>query len=291
MQADTVRLTFHDGPPRPDECVRRSFRGFSVEHVRMHSSRAFDYCWKGDANYLALHDIGLTAGEISIGGEVSASCTNLRDRLTFVPRLVDVSGWSDLASDRQGYIAMFFDPDLAEVETERPLLGVSSRPLLYFKHAQLTKTLCRVARLLSEPTEHDPLAAESLCLLAVLQLYPLLGLSLAPKSGQLDTAQQNLIKDYVEAHLSNEISLSNLAAVAGKSRFHFARSFLRTFGLPPHQYVLRHRIGLAATFLATTDTEIATIAAKTGFSSPARLSTAFRRMSGMTPRSFRRATR
>lgn len=291
MQSDTVRFTFHDGPPRPDDCVRRSWSGFSVEHVRIRSPRAFDYRWQGDANYLALHDIGLTDGEITVGDEVSAHRTDLRDRLTFVPRLVEVSGWSALDADPQGYIALFFDPDLAEAEMERPLLGVSSRPMLYFEHANLSRTLRRMAGLLSAPDNHDPLAAESLGLLAVLQLYPSLGLCGEPKSGRLDLAQQRCIRDYVEGQLSTDISLVDLAAVVGKSRFHFARSFQRSFGLPPHQYVLRHRIGLAATLLATTDTEIAQIAAQTGFSSPARLSTAFRRMSGMTPRSFRRAAR
>ncbi len=291
MGSKGLHLTFRDDPPCPDERFRRSWDGFSVECVRLPNPRTFEYTWKGGTNYLAVHDIRLADGEISIGDEVTANRTDLRDCLTFVPQGVQVSGWSELAGSDHGYTAVYFDPGLAEAEIERPLLGVAARPLLYFQHLHLSQTLRRVARLISAPEDHDPLAAESLGLLAVLQLYPLLGSSVEPSRGQLSLGQQRRIRDFVEAHLHLAVSLSNMAAVAEQSRFHFARSFSRTYGLPPHQYLLRHRIGLTATLLATTNIPVAEIATRVGFSSPARLSTAFRRTFGQSPQSFRQAVR
>ncbi len=291
MHSTGLHLSFRDAPQRPDEYVGHSWSKLSVECVRLSKPRSFEYTWRGDANYLALHDIVLADGEIAIETEVSANCTDLRDRLTFVPHQTRVSGWSELAGHDHGYTAVYFAADLAETEFERPLLGAASRPLLYFEHAQLTQTIRRVARLVRAPEDHDPLAAESFGLLAVLQLYPLLGAVVEPARGKLSPAQQTRVKDFVQSHLDRSITLSDLAAICEHSRFHFARSFSRTYGLPPHQYVLRHRIGLAATLLAATDIPVSEIANRAGFSSPPRLSTAFRRMIGRSPQEFRRATR
>lgn len=291
MPNSGLTLTFQDDTPQAGQFITRSWKGFSVECTKLHGARAFEYAWQGNANYLALHDIALVDGEIAIENEFRANRLDLRNRLTFVPHEMRVAGWSQLAGEEQGYTAVFFDPDLAEAELERPLLRVTSRPLLYFEDAQLSHTLCRLDHIVSVPEEHDALAAETLGLLAVLQLYPSLGLSIEPASGQLSLAQQQRTAEYLRANLHSSVSLSDLAAVTGLSRFHFARSFSRTYGRPPHQHVLMHRIGLVATLLATTDVPLAEISARAGFTSPARLSTAFRRMVGRSPRSFRQAVR
>lgn len=291
MATTGLRLTFRDDPPPADEFVTRSWNGFFVECAQLHGPRAFEYSWQGDANYLALHDIALSDGEIAIESELRANRADLRNRLTFVPHGMRVSGWSQLARGDQGYTAVFFDPNLAEAELDRPLLRVASRPLLYFENAQLSQTLRRFNRLVSIPHEHDALTAETLGLLAVLQLYPSLGLSIKPASGQLSPAQQRRIREFLQANLHSSVALSDLAAVAGLSRFHFARSFSRTYGRSPHQHVLMHKIGLVATLLATSNIPLAEIAIRAGFTTPARLSTAFRRMVGKSPRSFRQASR
>lgn len=67
MRSTGLHLTFQDEPPRPDEFVRDSWDGFSVECVRLQGARAFECTWQGDAIYLALHDIALADGEITIG--------------------------------------------------------------------------------------------------------------------------------------------------------------------------------------------------------------------------------
>jgi AraC family transcriptional regulator len=289
MPSESVKLAFHNEPPRPDAAFQKNWGGFQIDSVRIGSPRGFGYSWQGDANYLALHDILLADGEIDVGGEVSSSLTDLRDRLTFVPNGVQVSGWSQLAGRDHGFTAMVFDPLLAEAEIERPLLEIGTPPLLYFEQVELSQTLRRIDKLASSDEDEDPLTGETLCLLAVLQLYSAFSPIVATSSGQLSVFHQKQIQEFIEAHLSGEISLSDLANIAGLSRFHFARSFSRTYGRSPHQHVLMHRIGRAATLLATTRTPIGEIAVLTGFSSPARLSTAFRRMIGRSPRQFRAA--
>ena len=58
---------------------------------------------------------------------------------------------------------------------------------------------------------------------------------------------------YIQAHLEEPVSLTTLAAVAQMSTTHFAHLFKEATGLPPHQYVLRCRMGHAKRLLADTD--------------------------------------
>lgn len=287
MRSDQVCLSFKDGVPRPDTRLAFSAGGFSLEHVRINERRAFDYDWRGTSHYLALHDIDLSDGETMIEGARVVQGGELRDRMTFAPKDCRVQGWTALADGNHGYLALFFAPDLAEAEHERPLIGSAPGPLVYFSDPSLNWTLRRLQRLIGSAEGFDTLAAETLCLAAALQLYAVQGFSAPGTEGRLAVEQQRRVEEYIAASLNQPITLAELAGVAGTSRFHFARAFRRTYGQPPHQYLLRRRIAQAVTLLGQSRLAIAAIAELTGFTSPARLSTAFRRTMGCSPRTFR----
>ncbi|MEO1404729.1 MAG: AraC family transcriptional regulator, partial [Cyanobacteria bacterium J06635_1] len=64
-------------------------------------------------------------------------------------------------------------------------------------------------------------------------------------------ARQRLAQviDYIEAYLSEDLSLNDLAIVSGLSKFHFSRLFKQAFGLTPHRYVMKRRVERAAVLL------------------------------------------
>ncbi len=94
--------------------------------------------------------------------------------------------------------------------------------------------------------------------------------------------------DYVDANLSGELSLPDLAAVAQLSPFHFARAFAQTTGRTPHAYVMDRRLEAAKRLLRGSSLSIAAIAEGCGFASASHLSSRFRRVTGFTPTDFRR---
>lgn len=96
---------------------------------------------------------------------------------------------------------------------------------------------------------------------------------------------------YIEEHLAEPISTSDLAAIAGLSTAHFARAFARETGDPPHRFVTKRRVCRARDLLSSNDGSIAEIAARTGFSSQAHLSTVFRKEVGISPARYRAAFR
>jgi AraC-like DNA-binding protein len=56
------------------------------------------------------------------------------------------------------------------------------------------------------------------------------------------------VRDYLEEHSDQEISLEQLSQIANLSPFHLNRSFSKTFGMPPHAYQIQMRIIRASHF-------------------------------------------
>lgn len=99
------------------------------------------------------------------------------------------------------------------------------------------------------------------------------------------------VQEYIRGNLNAAVSLDDLAAVAGYSRYHFVRAFKSATGLPPHTFLINERVLAAKELLASPDLPIAQIAVSTGFSTHAHFSARFRESTGMTPAQYRRRLR
>jgi AraC family transcriptional regulator len=105
----------------------------------------------------------------------------------------------------------------------------------------------------------------------------------------LDDGRLRRVLAYVEEHLAEEITVGDLANVAGLSIFHFTRAFAATMGVPPHRYVSQRRLESAKAMIATGRASLSEIALDCRFSSQSSFTRAFRRATGMTPAEYRRA--
>jgi AraC-like DNA-binding protein len=103
------------------------------------------------------------------------------------------------------------------------------------------------------------------------------------------TAARHLLraKDLTDAHYSELLTVADLAKVAGLSKAHFSREFLRTFGEAPHQYLLTRRLERAAELLRTTDWSVARVCHAVGLGSLGSFTTSFRRVFGLSPTAYR----
>jgi len=95
------------------------------------------------------------------------------------------------------------------------------------------------------------------------------------------------VMEFIDAHIEQNFTVADLAAVACMSPAHFARSFKATTGRSPHQFVSRMRLELATRMLADRHRSMSDIALSTGFSSQSNFSRAFRDVMGMTPGEYR----
>jgi AraC-like DNA-binding protein len=150
---------------------------------------------------------------------------------------------------------------------------------------ELRRAVALLHPLLEQPG--DALEAESLTALVAERLR--LHLARRPPEPQLPGSQlAHQLRELLEAHLVEHLTLAAFAERLAASPAHLVRSFTRTYGLPPHAYVLGRRIDAArGRLLAGQDA--ASVAAEVGFYDQAHLTRHFKRHVGTTPASYARS--
>jgi AraC family transcriptional regulator len=139
-----------------------------------------------------------------------------------------------------------------------------------------------------------PLAAEALANVLAVQLIRHISTPRKPeglRDGRLPRTKLRAILEYVEEHLDAGPTLGQMAAVARRSPYHFARQPGGGPELPPHRYVIARRVERARQLLQGGDLSLAEVAAHVGFSDQSQLTRHFKRHVGVTPGQFRAPAR
>lgn len=97
------------------------------------------------------------------------------------------------------------------------------------------------------------------------------------------------MQDYIEAHISEDITPAELAAEALYSPWYSYRIFRELTGLTPADYIRRLRLSKSALRLKNSDCRIAEVAFEMGFGSVDGYQRAFYREFGMNPGEYARA--
>lgn len=90
--------------------------------------------------------------------------------------------------------------------------------------------------------------------------------------------------DYVEAHMTEEIDIEEIARAAFSSPFHFQRVFTVVCGFSLGDYIRMRRLSLAGEELSTGKGKVIDAAVKYGYDTPESFSRAFTRFHGITPK-------
>ena len=109
----------------------------------------------------------------------------------------------------------------------------------------------------------------------------------APVRGGLPPRALQRVRQYVDAHLNENVSVQALADIAGLSRYHFARAFKQSEGVAPHDYLVQRRVRYVQQLLAESDLPVSEIALAAGFSDQSHCARRFRKHVGTTPSRYR----
>jgi AraC family transcriptional regulator len=159
---------------------------------------------------------------------------------------------------------------------------------------QIRTVFARVVELLmsaSRELEHAPEAARTAIHRAASLLQAQMGYD--PTQGQepspaLLAWQIRRVQTYIEQHLDQRILVAGLSELVNLSEAHFSRAFRLVCDEPPHAYILRRRVNLAAQLMLGSREPLGGIALKCGFHDQAHLSKQFRQLTGETPAAWRR---
>lgn len=97
-----------------------------------------------------------------------------------------------------------------------------------------------------------------------------------------------LMMGYIAEHYMQKITLEDIAGAASVSERECSRCFHENLGMTPFAYLINHRIRIASEMLSQMDMEITDISFAAGFNSSSYFAKAFRDVTGLTPREYRR---
>ncbi len=108
---------------------------------------------------------------------------------------------------------------------------------------------------------------------------------------QLPRWRLRLVCEYIWANLDRDLSLAELANIAGFSVSHFKPLFRQAMGLPVHRYVVECRVERARQLLLNRDRSMSEIALEAGFSHQTHMARCVRRVLGIAPAEVLRLSR
>ncbi|MBK1790864.1 helix-turn-helix domain-containing protein [Persicirhabdus sediminis] len=110
-----------------------------------------------------------------------------------------------------------------------------------------------------------------------------------PKPCQNQLNQERVLQaiDYIESHMSENLTLDKLSSLANVHPTYFSNVFVDILNVRPSVYIQQKRIEKAQLLLVSTSKPVKQIATEVGFKDPDYFFRAFKKVTGCTPRSYR----
>jgi AraC-like DNA-binding protein len=213
--------------------------------------------------------------------------SHLVDRSHFLPANTKVTLQAERLPE---FVALLVEPAFAAAALAPQLDGrrIEERPVVRTASATLRGLFGSVRGQILSGRRLDALYLESLVVLALAEWIDEISADRAPARGPRLRSLAR-IDDFIRAHLDQDVTLQDLAAVAGLSPSHFLRAFKQATGQTPLRYLTGRRTEQACLLLAKSDQPIAEIAYACGFASQSHMTDVFKRHLDTTPGRYRQA--
>ncbi|MEE3494668.1 MAG: AraC family transcriptional regulator [Butyrivibrio sp.] len=162
--------------------------------------------------------------------------------------------------------------------------------------AKLQNYFWEIDRLYGESDEFLKISVYSLVTLILAQIGSMHPNEKRQMSDSADPQRKNIDKivsvtNYIDSHRSDDLTVEQLAELAGFSKFHFERLFKNYMGISCYQYITKRRILMAQELLGDTNMSIMDIALQSGFFSLSTFNRVFKDINKCSPTEFRKLYR
>jgi AraC-like DNA-binding protein len=93
--------------------------------------------------------------------------------------------------------------------------------------------------------------------------------------------------DYIDEHITEQMTLSDLAEILSVTPQHLCRTFKETLSMRPFEYITRRRIQISKRYLADRNMKIAAVGQMVGIRDVSYYCYNFKKLEGITPNEFR----
>lgn len=191
----------------------------------------------------------------------------------------------------QGWRYRGFYPDLERVTEVLEELDIRMNGLPGFADSviqdpEVAATFIRLHQLLEDST--SALQVQTAWREAILLLFRRHARVAVPRGAGVEPRAVALAREILSSRLAEPPSLEELAAEVGLSPFHFARTFRRATGMPPHAWLKQQRLDQARALLKA-GCAPAGVAAQLGYADQSHLTRQFKQAYGVGPGEYRNA--
>jgi AraC family transcriptional regulator len=279
----------------PPHIVRRrsvSWGAVRVEAIEATRREPFDYKYRSTDHLLIMSErAARDEGETLVEGLPKSNLREFSHTMSLIPAGHEFYGWQKPRTlTRSTYI--YIDPKSPLLAGAPSSIDGGLRPKLFFFDEDLWNTAAKLKVQAENPNHEHKAYGEALSLVLSHEIARLDGPATSParnNRGGLAGWQQNQVRSYIEEHLAENVSLTELADLARLSPFHFARAFKQSFHLPPHRYLSARRIERAKELLVQPELSVTQVGVNVGFADTSAFTASFRKHTGVTPTTFRRS--
>ena len=256
-------------------------------NARRQADHSLDWEFRSPLPALLWMRHGFRQFKVDLDGKIEQATRLAGPAMVFVPAGVALS--ADFVVDGEAsFTAVFFS--VSSLMTESSPLA-SADPMVNFRHRELEQSLANMSREVARPDNLFDMLAEGWTLQAMAHLSRKSQGSNGERLrsvGGLSRTNRTRLEEYIRVHLSDAITLDDLALVIGLTTRHLNRAFRATFSGTPMQYIVGLRMEKAMRMLIETRAPITEIALDCGFSHPQHFAASFSKAVGCSPSEFRR---
>ena len=191
---------------------------------------------------------------------------------------------------------LLFEPDgIFGMRDMQPLSALLNVPIYLADGGELQAAVHGLLMQVVTCYEQEDLMWNSMCYALLMQMYARLGRrfmaaargTAAEDGAGADSDIINSARMYIDQNCMLNITLDDMAAFSGFSKFYFSRVFKQQLGVPFSEYLRRRRVAVAENLLINSRQSIQEIAAAAGFGSIATFNRVFREIKQCTPSCYR----
>lgn len=289
VQATSPPPTFKAGNCRTIVHEQRIWRHVQADLVRRTGLETEEFATKSDRHLVLLNVKGKSErGEHFLDGKRTRFVPRRPGSVLFIPAGCHWKGWEAGASTA-AYLSITIDPIFVSDVFSRMATGTlpTLSPDLGCEDAIIMNAARGIGEEIDEHNHLGTMVVESYVATMFAQLFRRQRYVATARKGGLSATNLNRVIEKIDDDLTSDLSLAQLAALAGLSIPHFCRAFKQTLGCPPHAFIVRRRVERAKEYLRLSRMPITEVALLCGFSSSSHFANTFRRETGMTPQDFR----
>ena len=255
--------------------------------------------WYSDVPWqYELHDHSAVEILLTLEGSVTYTVDDIvyqvrKGEVLIIPP--DMQHSLSMGEESSRYLFLFEPEGILSMRDVKTLTPYFHRPFHLRDGSEAHVRIRELLLKLKDVYEKRELMWNTVCYSYLLRVYAILGQrylngvrNRIPDGGRIVESEViTASMTYINNHYKQDLSLEDVAAFAGFSRYYFSRSFKKQTGYSFKDYLCEKRLQVAADLLIRTDKSMKDVAAESGFGSVATFNRVFREKKGCTPTQFR----